>query len=412
MDACIRCGLCLPACPTYQITLMEEESPRGRIAAARALAADAIALTPDVIAHHQSCLLCEACTAICPAGFRMEDMGIALRNEIQQHRGSGRRLALRLALRGPLAHPWQLRLLSRLIQLYQRTGLRWLLRRSGALRALGLRRADGLLPPMPARFFVAKGQHWPPPGEIADAPRVGLLAGCVMSTALAGVDFATARALAASGCDVIAVAGQGCCGSLAAHSGFTAEARERARRTIDAFERETLEAIVVNAAGCGAAMKGYAHLLADDPAYGQRSRDFSAKVHDMSEFLAGRPAIAARRVEATVTYQEPCHLAHAQRIRNAPRALLEAIPGLRLVEMAESAMCCGSAGIYNLTQGESADALLDRKLDNALATGAEIIVTANPGCQLQIAAGLAARGSSVRVMHLAEVLDLAYNGQP
>ncbi|MSQ61397.1 MAG: 4Fe-4S dicluster domain-containing protein [Dehalococcoidia bacterium] len=410
MDACIRCGLCLSACPTYQITLMEEESPRGRIAAARALADGAIALTPDVIAHQRSCLLCEACTAICPAGFRMEDMGIALRNEIRQRAGSGGGLALRLALRGPLAHPWQLRLLSRSIWLYQRSGLRWLLRHSGALRLLRLRRADRLLPAMPARFFVAKGQHWPPSGDAAaGAPRIGLLAGCVMSTALSGVDFATARVLAAAGCEVIVVAGQGCCGSLAAHNGFVAEARQRARRTIDAFEREQLDAIVVNAAGCGAAMKGYGHLLANDASYRARAPAFSAKVRDLSEFLAERPSFtrAARRVDATVTYQEPCHLAHAQRIRSAPRTLLEAVPGLRLVEMAESAMCCGSAGVYNLTQGESADALLERKLDNALATGAEIIVTANPGCQLQLAAGLAARGSGVRVMHLAEVLDLA-----
>ena len=411
MDACIRCGLCLSACPTYQLTMMEEESPRGRIAAARALATDAIALTPDVIAHQRSCLLCEACTAICPAGFRMEDMGIALRQEIRQRTGSsGGGLALRLALRGPLAHPWQLRLLSRVIWLYQRSGVRWLLRHGGALRLLRLRRADRLLPAMPARFFVAKGQHWPPPGDAAaGAPRVGLLAGCVMSTALAGVGFATARVLAAAGCDAIAVAGQGCCGSLAAHNGFVADARQRARRTIDAFEREELDTIVVNAAGCGAAMKGYGHLLADDPAYRERALAFSAKVRDLSEFLAGRPAFAraARRVEATVTYQEPCHLAHAQRIRSAPHTLLETILGLRLVEMAESSMCCGSAGIYNLTQGESADALLERKLDNALATGAEIIVTANPGCQLQLSAGIAARGSRVRVMHLAEVLDLA-----
>lgn len=412
IDACIRCGLCLSVCPTYRLTMMEEESPRGRIAVARALAGSHFALTPDMVAHQESCLLCDACTAICPAGFRMEDMGIAVRRAIgaSARPPRSRRWALALAFRGPLAHPRLLRLLSRLVWLYQRSGAQWLLRSTRLLRPLGLARVERLLPRMPARFFVARGQRWAPSAAAgADPTRVGLFSGCVMSTAFAATDEATARVLAASGCEVVAVAGQGCCGALQAHSGAYDEARERARRTVDAFERESLDAIVVNAAGCGSMLKGYGHLLADDPAYAERAAAFATKVRDVSEFLAAR-SLNCRlgRLDITVTYQEPCHLAHAQRVRDAPRALLRAIPGLRLVEMRESAVCCGSAGVYNVTQGAMAEALLARKLDHALATGADVIATANPGCHLQLVAGLADRGSRARVAHVIDLLDEAY----
>ncbi len=414
IDACIRCGLCLSVCPTYQTTLQEEESPRGRIAMARAVAMGHLDLTPDIIAHQETCLLCEACTAICPANFRMEDMGIALRRTI---RDSGqtprlRRIGLAVAFRGPLRHMRLLRLLSRGAWLYQRSGAQWLARRSGLLRLLRLRRIERLLPPMPTRFFVAGGQRWPPSAPVApggETPRVGLFAGCVMSTAFAGTCFATARMLAAAGCDVVAVRDQGCCGALQSHSGAYDEARERARRTIDAFEREPLDVIAVNAAGCGSAMKGYGHLLAGDPAYAQRAAAFAAKVRDATELLAQRPLAApATPLALTVTYQEPCHLAHAQRIREAPRMLLRALPGVRFVEMAESALCCGSAGVYNVTQAASAEALLRRKTAHLLATGADVVVTANPGCHLQLAAGLADSGSSMRVMHIIDLLDQAY----
>lgn len=378
---------------------------------ARAVARGTVELTPDVIAHQESCLLCEACTAICPAGFRMEDMGIAIRRAVAERSSpvGARRLALAIAFRGPLRRMWLLRALSRALWLYQRSGARWLARRSGLLRLLRLRRVERLLPSMPGRFFVAKGQRWSPATPHADAPRVGLFAGCVMSTAFAGVDFATARVLAASGCEVVAVRGQACCGALQAHSGAYDEARDRARRTVDAFEREPLDAIVVNAAGCGSAMKGYGHLLADDPSYADRAAAFAAKVRDVTEFLASRPlGEELASTETTVTYQEPCHLAHAQRVRDAPRALLRSLPGVRFVEMAESALCCGSAGVYNVTQGAAAEALLRRKVDHIVATGANVVVTANPGCHLQIAAGLADCGSKTRVMHIVELIDDAY----
>ncbi|HWO93602.1 MAG TPA: (Fe-S)-binding protein [Dehalococcoidia bacterium] len=411
MDACIRCGLCLSVCPTYQTTIMEEESPRGRIAMARAVAAGVVPLDAEIVRHQESCLLCEACTAICPAGFRMEEMGIAVRRAVRESGKVGRmrRMALRFAFRGPLAHMWLLRLLSRGLWLYQRSGSQWLARRSGLLRLLRLARVERLTPRMPARFFVAKGQSWPPSTPAADdAPRVGLFAGCVMSTAFAETDEATARVLAANGCEVVAPAGQGCCGALQAHSGAWHEARERARRVIDSFQ-QPFDAIVVNAAGCGSAMKGYGHLLADDPDYAEKAARFSERVRDVAEFLVSRPLNGnLGPLDATVTYQEPCHLAYAQRIRNAPRELLTAIPGLTLAEMKESALCCGSAGIYNVTQGAMAESLLDRKLENALATNASIIVTGNPGCHIQLAAGIHDRGSNVRIAHVVDLLDEAY----
>ncbi len=416
LDSCIRCGLCLAVCPTYRLTAMEEESPRGRIAAARALGAGLVGLTPDIVAHQESCLLCEACTAVCPAGFRMEDMGIAVRQLVRREAPPSRirRWALTLAFRGPLAHPRLLRLLSRLVWLYERSGAQRMLRATRLLRLLRLARIERLLPRMPSRFFVARGQRFRPTTESdGDPPLVGLFAGCVMSVAFAETDRATARVLAANGYEAIAVAGQGCCGALQAHSGALDEARERARRTIRAFESEPLDAIVVNAAGCGSALKGYGRLLAGDPDYAERARAFSARVSDISEFLVGRPLNPnLGRLDLAVTYQEPCHLAHAQRLRDAPRTLLRSIPGLRLIEMRESDLCCGSAGVYNLTQGEMAEALLARKLENALATQAEVIATSNPGCHLQLMAGLRDRRSKVRVAHVVDLLDEAYRLGP
>jgi glycolate oxidase iron-sulfur subunit len=411
MQSCIRCGLCLSVCPTYQISFAEEEGPRGRIALARGLTERHLTLTEDLIGHEQSCLLCEACTAICPAGVHMEQIGVPLRATFaSSHEPSqGERMLRFLVFERLFANMNRFRGVCALARLYQRSGARWLIRHSGILKLLRLSQLETLLPDIDAKFFVPEGQSYPAEGE--PRGRAGIFAGCIMSTAFAESDRATVRVLAANGVETVACARQGCCGALHLHSGEIEGAKALARRNIDAFATLGEDPVVVNAAGCGSTLKGYGHLLGEDPDYAERAAQFSARVRDVTEFLTKLPLRRPEHeLDETVTLQEPCHLAHAQRIRAAPRELLRAIPGVKLIEMDESALCCGSAGIYNVTQPEKSRALLDRKLDHALATGAGTIVTANPGCQLQLQAGLRERESPVRVRHIVDLLDEAYRG--
>jgi glycolate oxidase iron-sulfur subunit len=318
---------------------------------------------------------------------------------------------VRLAVFGALFRDMRLfRTFSGAMRLYQRSGVQRLTRATGLLRRLGLAEMEALLPAMDRRFMVPRGQVFVP-AEGEPVRRVGLVSGCIMSTAYAEIDRATARVLAANGCEVVVPAGQGCCGALHVHAGDKEGGRDLARRQIDAFERAEVEAIIINAAGCGAALKEYGHLLHDDPVYAERAAAFSAKVKDISEYLARldlNPRLAA--LNQTVTYQEPCHLVHAQRIAGPPRAVLRAIPGVKLVEMDESSLCCGSAGIYNVTQPAMSRRLMERKTRHVLATGAETVVSSNPGCMIQLQAGLRAAGAGrrVRVRHLVELLDEAY----
>jgi glycolate oxidase iron-sulfur subunit len=302
------------------------------------------------------------------------------------------------------------RAFSRAMWLYQRSGAQAIARRTGLLKALRLDETEALLPPISDRFVAPRGQIYPAEGQTRF--HVALLAGCIMSTAFAEVHAATIRVLQKNGCEVILPPDQGCCGALHVHGGDMDGGRELARQNIAAFEGLGMDAIVVNAAGCGSTIKEYGHLLHDDPTWAERAAAFSAKVKDVSEFLAAIELNTRdlKPLHATVTYQEPCHLAHAQRITAQPRKLLRAIPGLTLKEMHESSLCCGSAGIYNVTEPEMAERLGNRKLDNAEATGAEILVTANPGCHLQLAGGLRRRGSPMQVRHIVEVLDQSYRG--
>jgi glycolate oxidase iron-sulfur subunit len=410
MQACIRCGLCLTSCPTYLISLAEEEGPRGRIAMARALTEGHLELTPDLLEHENNCLLCEACTRVCPAGVRMEELGVPLRQVFEdlQRRPWWQRAGRRLVYGHLFGSMANFRRLVAVLRLYERTGLRRLARASGLLRLLRLERLDAFLRPIERDFLEPHGQTWEPSGPVVGS--AALFAGCVMSTAFAETDRATARLLARAGYRVRATAGQGCCGALNAHGGDREGARDLARRNVEAFESDPAALVVVNAAGCGAMLKEYGHLLRDDPAYVARAEAFAARVRDATEVLAGRlPPLAGGGDELLVTYQEPCHLAHAQGISREPRQLLKGIGGLELVEMKEASLCCGSAGIYNLLHPEKAGQLLDRKLDHALATGAPTIVTTNPGCLLQLQAGLHGRGSRVRVRHIMDVLDEAYS---
>ncbi len=412
MLACIRCGQCLTSCPTYVLSMHEAEGPRGRVAMMRALLEGQLELTPDLVVHEQNCLVCDACTAVCPAGVHMDPLQVALRTAIEPNvrRPLWQRAVRRVAFRWVFADMRVFRLVVGLIWLYQRLGIQRLARGLGILKLLGLDKSEAFLPTVAGEFLLPRGELYPAPfdARLSHAGfRVSLFAGCVMSTALAEIDRSTIRLLQRAGCDVLNTAGQGCCGALNAHGGDLAGAKILARRNIAAFEANDESPIVVNSAGCGAMLKDYDHHFRDDPIWAGRARAFSARVRDLTELLATLELPMARRLDLRVTYQEPCHLVHAQRISQQPRALLQAIPGLELREMAESSLCCGSAGIYNVTNPRESRQLQQRKLDNAKATEADVIVTANPGCLLQLQSGLNERGSHVKVKHIVELLDEA-----
>jgi glycolate oxidase iron-sulfur subunit len=414
MLSCIRCGLCLTSCPTYVLSGHEAEGPRGRIAMMRGLVEGTLHVTPDLITHEQNCLMCDACSAVCPAGVHMDRLQAAVRTVIEPtvKRPLWQRALRQIVFRRIFADMRRFRLLVRVLSLYQRLGLRWIARRSGLLRLLQLAEIDALMPPLQSGgFVVPHGEVYAAKGETGAAPdaerHVALFAGCVMSTALAGIDRATIRILQRAGWVVCNPVGQGCCGALHAHSGDAEGAMILAKRNIQAFERVGGQLIAVNAAGCGAMLKDYARHLRNDLSWSTRASAFSARVKDVTEILLPSDLPFRRPWAGSVTYQEPCHLVHAQRICKQPRTLLQAIPGLELREMAESSLCCGSAGIYNITTPRISRELRTRKLDHAAKTGATTIVTANPGCYLQLQRGLAESGSSVRVQHIVEVLDEA-----
>jgi len=414
VNQCVHCGLCLAYCPTFSELGTEMDSPRGRIFTIKSLAEGRMALSDSAVRHLSLCLDCRACETVCPAGVPYGRLIEAAKAEIEQARpgGLGRRLFRWLNFGLLLGHPRLLGLAASGARLYQASGLRRLVRKSGLVRLLPgtLPAWEALLPPVPAR-----AERMAPPAvtaaEGARRARVAMLTGCVQSVIFAAHNRATARVLARNGFEVVVPEGQGCCGALNAHGGDHARALAMARRTIDAFEASRADAIVVNTSGCGAHMKAYGHLLADDPAYAARARLFAASVRDLAEILAQEPLRGPLvSVALTCTYHDPCHVVHGQKIKSEPRKLLAQIPGLRVVELTESDWCCGSAGIYNLTEPEMATRLLHRKVSHVLASGAAAVVTANPGCILQIQAGLGAHGSAVPVMHLVEILDRAYGG--
>ncbi len=399
---CVHCGLCLQHCPTYVETGLEAESPRGRLYLIRAMAEGRIGPTTVATGHLDTCLLCRNCEAACPSGVAYGRIMTGARAAVLSSPSAPPAWRARtLFLRHLVAHPWRLRLLTDALRLYQRSGLRALAARLPVLRdrALG--------PEMRGRPFSGKGLLIRPEGPVRW--RVAFLTGCIMPLAQGRVHRATLRVLARHGCEVYAPPAQACCGALHAHNGDAETARQLARRNIDAFLGREFDAIVVNSAGCGAAMKEYASLLADDPKYAEKAQRLSSLVRDVHEFL---PEVGFEppkgRLPLRVTYQDPCHLAHAQGISQQPREILAAIPGLRLIEMTHPGRCCGSAGVYALTQPGMASRLLDAKMRDIRRTGAEVIATANPGCMMQIEAGLRRHGLRGRVVHTMELLDQAY----
>jgi len=434
---CVHCGFCLPACPTYQLWGEEMDSPRGRIHLITQLL-DGGQASEAAASHLDRCLGCMACVPACPSGVRYDRLIEAARSwQEDPPRGaagrpapvpprSARAKAARAAIFATFPYPRRLRLLTGPLKLAQRTGLNRRIGRSPL--------AGRLAPELVASLRVApppgSGQHRLAAGRVpAEGPRravVGMLTGCVQQVFFPGVNEATARLLAAEGCDVVIPAGQGCCGALSLHSGRVAEAARFAKRTIATFEAANVDVIVVNSAGCGSAMKEYGELLRhasegpDGGDWAVRAAQAAAKVRDLSEYLAELAASdegargARHPLPVTVAYHDACHLGHAQGIKQQPRDLLRAIPGLQLAELADGGTCCGSAGVYNLLEPEAAGELGARKAAAVLATGAPLVVSANPGCSLQITSAMAAAGAEQppAVLHIAEVLDASLRGLP
>jgi Fe-S oxidoreductase len=401
---CVHCGLCLNQCPTYRALRLEPESPRGRIHLVRAAAEGRIELNERFQDHLYLCLLCRACETACPSGVQYGRIAETAREILGPPGSKTARTVLNFAFTRLFPYPRRLRLAAALLRLYQRTGLRRLLR---PLLSERLRKMESMLPPISQRFYAPEANtlHAISPRRA----RVAMLNGCVMPLMFSDVNEATVRVLRRNGCDVIFPAKQICCGALNVHNGESAAARMMARRNIDAFLDADVEAVVVNAAGCGAVMKEYDYLLRDDPIYAEKAKRFSSMVRDAAEFLGDLGVVGKLApLKMTVTYQDPCHLAHGQRVRSQPRKLLQAIPGLQLKEMEGSDRCCGSAGIYNITHPGMSQHLLKEKMQSVASTGADSVVAPNPGCMLQLRYGARQYGPAVKVYHLMELLDRAY----
>jgi glycolate dehydrogenase iron-sulfur subunit len=408
---CVHCGFCLPACPTYQLWGEEMDSPRGRIHLMTQVM-DGAELDGPVLQHLDRCLGCMACMPACPSGVRYDRLIEAARSwPPVEARPLPERL-MRAAIFAVFPYPRRLRLLAAPLRTAQRAGLDSLATRGALARTLPPAAAAALrLAPPPARR-IRLPERVPARGPGKRRAVVGMLTGCVQGEFFPQVNAATARLLAAEGCDVIIPRRQGCCGALSLHTGRADEAALLAARLARVFSRAGVDAVVVNAAGCGSAMKGYADLLDGGSAAGAASR-LAGNVRDLAEFLAELGPVAPRHpLPVTVAYHDACHLAHAQGVRAQPRDLLRAIPELKLAEIADDGTCCGSAGVYNLLQPLTAAELGERKAQAVASTGADLLVSANPGCSLQIGAALAASGQRLPVAHTAEVLDASIRGLP
>jgi glycolate oxidase iron-sulfur subunit len=410
----MHCGLCLPACPTYEATKIERHSPRGRISLLRAVADDRLQMSKTLADEMYFCLGCLACMTACPAGVNYAELFEHARAEAERSgvlNSPGRNLLRTLAIRWLFMESSRWQLLGKALRLYQQLGIQAVLRRSGIFKLLPrrLRELEALTPEIQAEFSEAL---IPPviPAAGRRRYRVALLTGCAQDLIFSDINRDTAEVLARNGCEVITPPEQPCCGSLHAHNGEWELAQCLAKRQIDLFPPETFDAIITNAGGCGSHLKHYRSLLAEDPRYLQRAQIWDQKVKDIHEWLIaiGFEPPHAGLPEQVVTYHESCHLAHGQKITTQPRRVLQVIPNLKLSELPESNWCCGSAGIYNLIQPEMADALLERKLAHIQSTRARIVATGNPGCLLQLINGAKQRGLDLRVAHPITLLAEAY----
>jgi glycolate dehydrogenase iron-sulfur subunit len=410
IDKCVHCGFCLPVCPTYVLWNEEMDSPRGRIYLMKMAAEGDATINKTWVGHFDACLGCMACMTACPSGVDYAKLIEATRSQIERrYSRPAPEKRFRRFLFSVFTRPARLRALLLPLRLYQKAGLEGLVRRMQIPKLLParLRAMEALLPQVPAQETLP--ELIPAQGE--RRRRVGLLLGCVQRVLFPQVNAATARVLAAEGCEVVVPAAQPCCGALLVHAGEEERAVRLARQTIDAFENAAVDAVIINAAGCGSNVKEYGHLLRDDPQYAGRARAFAAKCRDVSEFLAELAPRAVRHpLRLRVAYHDACHLQHAQGIREQPRALLGRIPQLELLEIPEAAICCGSAGIYNLVQPEAATQLGDRKAGHVAALDPDMVVSANPGCLLQLQSALARAGRKLPVRHSVELIDASIRG--
>ena len=397
ISTCVHCGFCLPTCPTWGLWREEMDSPRGRIYLMEGLADGTLRLNPTVVEHFDRCLGCMACVTSCPSGVLYDRLIEQTRATIEREYSRPRReRALRSAVLAVVPHPRRLRKALRLAPAGRKLPL------PGLLRPL-----TDLAPPW--RSGAEPPKLTEPVGERVG--RVGLLTGCVQRVLFGDVNVATARVLAAYGFEVVAPRGQGCCGALAVHAGRRDQGLDHARRTIDTFEQADVDFVVSNAAGCGSNLKDYAHLLADDPVYAERAAAFSARSRDVSELLAAQePRVEQKPLELRVALQDSCHLAHAQGVRAEQRSVLARVPGLSVVEPGDQALCCGSAGIYNLVQPEAALELGRQKAERVLAVEPDAYAAGNPGCLVQVTAALRRAGRPLPAFHPVELLDASLRG--
>jgi glycolate dehydrogenase iron-sulfur subunit len=406
---CVHCGLCSNNCPTYRLWGREADSPRGRIRQMALVDQGRLEIGETFVTHIDRCLNCRNCETVCPSGVEYGKILELARAQIEQKykRPFASRVLRDFVYRRLLPHPKKIALAARFLRFYQSSGLESLARGTGILRLLGLQDRERLLPKIDSNFFFTElGKTLPAQGH--QRARVAFFAGCVAQVTFSELNRATIRVLQANGCEVVIPAEQVCCGALAAHAGVRDVARNLARANFPAFHADDFDAIISNAAGCGSTLKEYSHLFPENEADHESARKFSAKVRDISEFLADLGLVAPLRpLPMRVTYQDSCHLVHGQKIREAPRKLIRAIPSVEFVEMALSDLCCGSAGVYNVTQPEAALDLLSDKMAHAQRTKAQAILTANPGCMLQLRAGAAIHKTGQEVLHVVELLDRA-----
>ncbi len=411
MYKCVHCGFCLQACPTYLETGLETESPRGRIALMKAVNEGRIGITPDVYRHWDLCIQCRACEVACPSGVPYGNLIEATMSEVDQQRKKGllARVAGNLVLNSILPKQGRLELVANVLRLYQSSGLQSAVRKTKILSTLapGLAEMEMSSPTVSKQRFRARGQVYPAQGEVR--ARVAILSGCVMPLMHGSEMDAAMRVLTRNGCEVEVTKGQGCCGAIHSHVGDLERARALARKNIDAFEARGVDAVIVASAGCGARMKEYGHLLENDPGYAERASRFSETVKDIHEYLVDLPFTPpTAKLDRRVTYQDSCHLANAQRITDAPRTILTSIPGVELVEMERSDVCCGAGGTYTITEREFSLRVLDSKMRNVGRTNADVLATANPGCVLQLQYGTQRYGPPVEVKYVTDLLDEAY----
>ena len=410
---CVHCGFCLSACPTYLETGNELDSPRGRIYLMNSALHGEIPLEGSLVKHLDACLGCLACEPACPSGVRYGSLIEAGRSQIERRyeRSTFDKL-YRSTIFSLFPYPKRMKLMLPLFYLYQKLGLRSLVQSSGIINKFSqkLGKMEEMLPDVTSPTFPPElPEVIPPKGK--KRYRVALLTGCVQSVFFSKTNDATARVLAENGCEVLVPQNQSCCGALSVHSGRLSEGRDFARLTIDTFENLDVDAIVINSAGCGSTMKEYREILKDDPAYSERAQRLSEKTKDVMEFLADIELTGElKNLNMKVTYQDACHIGHAQRIKEQPRQVLKQIPGLELIEMPEADLCCGSAGIYNLVQPEMSQNLLERKMNNVKHNEVDYLVAGNPGCLLQIQKGIKNHKLNIKTAHPVELLDWSYKG--